>query len=96
MKLAVSITHMDGVLYATYTGGKCTAQEILYHKQDTVSAAKRHHCDRVLIVVNIIASAHVLEKLGLKLEGRLREKEYFKGRWWDTLMYGMLKEEWHG
>ncbi len=42
------------------------------------------------------ASAHVLEKLGLKLEGRLREKEYFKGCWWDTLMYGILKDEWHG
>ena len=42
------------------------------------------------------ASARVLEKLGLKLEGRLREKEYFKGRWWDTLVYGMLEDEWHG
>ncbi len=42
------------------------------------------------------ASARVLEKLGLKLEGRLREKEYFKGRWWDTLVYGILENEWHG
>jgi [ribosomal protein S5]-alanine N-acetyltransferase len=42
------------------------------------------------------ASARVLEKLGLKLEGRLREKEYFKGRWWDTLLYGILENEWHG
>ena len=36
----------------------------------------------------------VLERVGLKLEGRLRENEYFKGRWWDTLLYGMLKSEW--
>ena len=42
------------------------------------------------------ASARVLERLGMKLEGRLRDKEYFKGRWWDTLMYGMLEDEWHG
>ncbi len=42
------------------------------------------------------ASAHVLEKLGLKLEGRLREKEYFKGRWWDTLIYATLESEWPG
>ena len=47
-------------------------------------------------IADNIASARVLEKLGLKLEGRLREKEYVKGRWWDTLMYGILKDEWHG
>ncbi len=42
------------------------------------------------------ASSHVLEKIGLKLEGRLREKEHFKGRWWDTLMYAILENEWRG
>jgi [ribosomal protein S5]-alanine N-acetyltransferase len=42
------------------------------------------------------ASARLLERLGLKPEGRLREKEYFKGRWWDTLVYGILEHEWHG
>jgi RimJ/RimL family protein N-acetyltransferase len=40
------------------------------------------------------ASAHVLEKLGMRLEGRLRDKEQFKGRWWDTLNYGILDHEW--
>jgi [ribosomal protein S5]-alanine N-acetyltransferase len=40
------------------------------------------------------ASARVLEKVGLRLEGRLRENEYFKGRWWDTLLYGLLEGEW--
>lgn len=39
-------------------------------------------------------SAHVLEKLGMRQEGRLRENEYFKGRWWDTLMYAILDYEW--
>ena len=28
------------------------------------------------------------------LEGRLRENDYYKDRWWDTLMYGILLEEW--
>ena len=42
------------------------------------------------------ASARVLERLGLRLEGRLRETEYFKGRWWDTLVYAILEHEWHG
>ena len=47
-------------------------------------------------IADNVASARVLEKLGFRLEGRLREKEYFKGRWWDTLMYGLLEDEWHG
>jgi RimJ/RimL family protein N-acetyltransferase len=45
-------------------------------------------------VADNLGSAHVLEKLGMKLEGRLREKEFYKGRWWDTLMYGILADEW--
>ncbi|MDA0263819.1 MAG: GNAT family protein [Chloroflexi bacterium] len=40
------------------------------------------------------ASARVLAKLGLQQEGRLRENEFFKGRWWDTLVFGLLKNEW--
>ncbi len=40
------------------------------------------------------ASARVLEKLGMRLEGRLREDDYFKGRWWDTLIYAILEDEW--
>ena len=39
-------------------------------------------------------STRVLERVGLRLEGRLRENEYFKGRWWDTLLYGLLEREW--
>ena len=40
------------------------------------------------------ASARVLERLGFRQEGRLRRNEYFKGRWWDTLIYGLLSEDW--
>ena len=45
-------------------------------------------------IANNAASARVLEKVGMKPEGRLRENEYFKGRWWDTLLYGLLRSEW--
>jgi len=45
-------------------------------------------------VADNLGSAHVLEKLGMQHEGRLREKEFYKGRWWDTLMYGILADEW--
>lgn len=39
-------------------------------------------------------SVHVLHKLGMQPEGRLRENEYFKGRWWDTRLFGILEHEW--
>lgn len=45
-------------------------------------------------VADNTGSAHVLEKLGMQQEGRLRENQYYKGRWWDTLLYAILYEEW--
>ena len=42
------------------------------------------------------ASARVLERAGLRLEGRLQHNEYFKGRWWDTLLYALLEGDWRG
>jgi [ribosomal protein S5]-alanine N-acetyltransferase len=41
-----------------------------------------------------VASARVLEKLGMRGEGRLRRHEQLKGRWWDVLHFGILREEW--
>ena len=45
-------------------------------------------------VADNVGSARVLEKVGMRQEGRLRENEYFKGRWWDTLIYATLDYEW--
>lgn len=42
-----------------------------------------------------VSSARVLERVGMKLEGKLRENEYFKSRYWDTLLYAILEDEWH-
>jgi [ribosomal protein S5]-alanine N-acetyltransferase len=42
------------------------------------------------------ASSRVLEKLGMRLEGRLREQEWLKGRWWDALLYAILDREYAG
>ncbi len=39
------------------------------------------------------ASAWVLERLGFRQEGRLRRNQHFKSRWWDTLLYALLREE---
>lgn len=41
-----------------------------------------------------VASAKVLEKLGMQREGRLRDSEHFKDRYWDTLHYAILDDEW--
>lgn len=40
------------------------------------------------------ASAHVLEKIGMRLEGRMREDEWFRNRWWDSLVFAILEYEW--
>ena len=39
------------------------------------------------------ASARVLARLGFRQEGRLRHQEYFKGRYWDTLIFGLTAAE---
>lgn len=41
-----------------------------------------------------VGSARVLEKIGMQLEGRLREKEFIKGQWRDHLLYAILDHEW--
>jgi len=45
-------------------------------------------------IADNLGSARVLEKLGMRLEGQLRENEHYKGRWWDTLVYAILDDEW--
>jgi RimJ/RimL family protein N-acetyltransferase len=45
-------------------------------------------------IADNVGLARVLEKVGMRLEGRLRDKEYLKGRWWDTLLYAILEHEW--
>jgi RimJ/RimL family protein N-acetyltransferase len=40
-----------------------------------------------------VASARVLERIGMRLEGRLRENERIRSRFRDTLVYGILDGE---
>jgi [ribosomal protein S5]-alanine N-acetyltransferase len=39
-------------------------------------------------------SAAVLRKVGMRQEAALRDHHWFKGRFWDVLLFGMLREEW--
>lgn len=38
-------------------------------------------------------SQKLLERIGFKPEGRLRKKTFFKNKWYDDLIYGLLKQE---
>jgi len=40
-----------------------------------------------------IASARILEKIGMRQEGRIREHKWTKGRWRDSLLYAILEKE---
>jgi len=52
--------------------------------------------DRIqaLIAEENVASKRVLEKNGFKKEGVLRRLFYSLGKWWDTSVYSILREEW--
>ena len=41
-----------------------------------------------------VASWRVLEKLGMRREGHLRENTWVKGEWVDSLIYAVLDREW--
>ena len=43
--------------------------------------------------VENVASARVLEKAGLRLEGRLRERYQIRGEWRDSLLYAALARD---
>ena len=41
-----------------------------------------------------VASARVLERLGMRREAHFVQNELFKGAWGDELVYAMLEDEW--
>jgi len=45
-------------------------------------------------VAENVGSQRVLEKVGMQREARFREHQWYRGRWWDTLIYAMLEQEW--
>ena len=40
------------------------------------------------------ASVSLLERLGMRREGLLRESRWFQNRWWDTSIYALLEQDW--
>jgi len=39
------------------------------------------------------ASARVMEKIGMRREGLLREHAFIKGEWWNVVVYGILRAD---
>ena len=42
------------------------------------------------------SSASLIVKLGFTLDGRLRQRAFFRGQYLDQLYYGLLEDEWRG
>ena len=40
------------------------------------------------------SAAKVAQRLGMRLEGCLRQSTFMKGRWWDRHVYAILEHEW--
>jgi RimJ/RimL family protein N-acetyltransferase len=40
------------------------------------------------------ASARVLTRIGLRHEARLRDHQFFKDRFWDVSLFGLMRDEW--
>ncbi|BDI15364.1 putative N-acetyltransferase YnaD [Nostoc cf. commune SO-36] len=47
-------------------------------------------------VAENLASVRVLEKIGMRREDHLPEKELIKSRWYDNFLYAILEREWKG
>lgn len=45
-------------------------------------------------IADNVGSYRVMEKVGLRKEGHLRQNEFYKARYWDTLVYAILEDEW--
>jgi len=54
-----------------------------------------HRLEAEVIEFNEV-SLKLIEGLGFKREGKLREAKYFNGKYWDIIRFGLLKNEWNG
>jgi [ribosomal protein S5]-alanine N-acetyltransferase len=41
-----------------------------------------------------VGSARVLEKAGLRYQGRLHQVKQVRGGWWDSMMYAAIAGQW--
>lgn len=70
------------------------ATEAAWHVIDW--AFKQFNLHRVVAFchANNAASVRVMEKLGMRRDGRLRETRWLNGAWWDEFVYAILEKDW--
>ncbi|MFI6823456.1 GNAT family N-acetyltransferase [Micromonospora sp. NPDC050187] len=58
------------------------------------------HCGMHRVIARLDArneaSARLCQRVGMVKEAHLRQDYWIKGEWADTLIYGLLAEQWHG
>lgn len=86
------IGYLIGVAYQRKGYATEAAEKLLAFGFETLGL-KRIIADD--IISENIASIRVAEHLGMRLEACLHEAQYFNGRWWDTLTYGIRRDEWY-
>jgi RimJ/RimL family protein N-acetyltransferase len=59
-------------------------------------AFRTHQAHRVYTYCEVdnVASARVLEKVGMQREGVIRESEWIRGAWHDQYLYAILRRDW--
>lgn len=56
----------------------------------------KYKFNRINVEIPLFSSKYTryfVNNIGFKLEGRKRKNAYFKGEWYDTMLYGMLNSE---
>lgn len=76
--------------------GKGLASEVAQMLLDFGFQSLRLHRIEATCDPGNIASRRVLEKLGMTLEGRMRDDFFVRGRWRDSLLFSILAHEWRG
>jgi RimJ/RimL family protein N-acetyltransferase len=83
-----------GYIFAREAWGQGYASEAARAMVDTGFA--QLHLERIFAtcVIDHGASAHALEKVGLRRSAVLQQYKEAKGRWWDMYLYEITRTEW--
>jgi len=75
-------------------GGRGLATEAARGMLDLAFGHYRLHRVKAQLDARNVASSRLCERLGMTREAHLRQDWWSKGEWTDTLVYGLLAEEW--
>lgn len=74
--------------------GKGFATEAAWHMMDWGFRELNIHRIVAFCHTDNAASVRVMQKLGMKQDGKLRETRWLNGEWWDEYVYAVLEREW--